>query len=106
MFLSFTPVHASHAYSVQMLTATDLHHDPILVRKIKRLQAQATRIAEESDIDDDEDEVQHRGSQKVRGGNVKAEPKSSRMQVPATQEPLMVSQVEDLGSPSADEDGE
>jgi hypothetical protein len=57
-------------------------------------------------MDDDEDEVQLRGSQRVRGGNVKAEPKSSRMQVPATQEPEMISQIEDLGSPSADEDDE
>jgi hypothetical protein len=58
------------------------------------------------DDDDDDDEVQHRGSQKVRGGNVKAEPTSSRMQIPATQEQPIVSQIEDLGSPSADEDEE
>jgi hypothetical protein len=70
---------------LQMLSASDLQHDPILVRKIKRLQAQAARVAEESDIDEDEDEdeVQHRGSQKVRNANVKSEPRSSRLQVPA-----------------------
>jgi len=70
-----------------MLAATDLHHDPILVRKIKRLQAQAARVAEESDMDEDEnedEEVQHRGSQKVRNGNVKVEPRSSRLQTSAT----------------------
>ena len=69
-----------------MLAASDLHHDPILVRKIKRIQAQAAKVAEESDVEEDEDEVQHRGSQKVRNGYVKAEPRSSRHQVPATQE--------------------
>ena len=40
----------------KMLTVGDLHHDPILVRKIKRMQ-QEEREAEESGVDDEEDFV-------------------------------------------------
>lgn len=35
-----------------MLTAADLHHDPILVRKIKRMQQAEAQENEESDTDD------------------------------------------------------
>jgi hypothetical protein len=51
-----------------------------------------------------EEDMQLQHSQKVRNGNVKPEPGSSRLQVQATQEPPRSSIVEDLGSPSEEDD--
>jgi hypothetical protein len=51
-----------------------------------------------------EEEMQLQRSQKVRNGNVKPEPASSRLPVPATQERPRGSIVEDLGSPSEDDE--
>ncbi|KAF2825353.1 hypothetical protein CC86DRAFT_295071 [Ophiobolus disseminans] len=66
----------------QHLTANDVRADPLLTRKIKRMQLAEAAEAEESS---DDEAVQA--------------PSRSRMQVPGTQQ----SMVEDLGDPSDDE---
>ena len=87
-----------------MLTINDLSHDPILVRKIKRMQQEKAREAEDSDAEDDDRELSV--SQQP---TAPAQPQikissSSRHQIPATQEPPRSSVVDDLGDPTDEED--
>ncbi|KAF2438037.1 hypothetical protein P171DRAFT_437126 [Karstenula rhodostoma CBS 690.94] len=86
----------------QMLRANDLNHDPVLARRIKRLQEDKAREAEQSDA---EEERQVSVSQQPTPS---AQPRikvssSSRLQVPSIQELPRSSIVDDLGS-SGDED--
>ncbi|KAJ4358800.1 hypothetical protein N0V95_002722 [Ascochyta clinopodiicola] len=84
----------------QHLSAEDLRSDPILVRKIRRMQRAEL---EESQIDsdaEDDDEVQAPASSQMSGhGN-------SKIQVPSSQQPPQSSIIEDLGDPSDEEDDE
>jgi hypothetical protein len=85
----------------QNLTLQDLRSDPILIRKIKRMQKAEAAGAEDSS-DDEAAQTSRRGAQQVDGSN--DTPKSSlRPQVPRTQQPPRSSTVEDLGDPSEDE---
>ncbi|KAH7074086.1 zinc-finger of the MIZ type in Nse subunit-domain-containing protein [Paraphoma chrysanthemicola] len=78
----------------QMLTQADLRSDPILIRKIKRMQQAEAAQAEESS--EDEEVVRPKDHRVPNGSN-------SRLQVPSTQQPPQSSIVEDLGDPSDDE---
>ncbi|KAH8707537.1 zinc-finger of the MIZ type in Nse subunit-domain-containing protein [Phaeosphaeriaceae sp. PMI808] len=83
----------------QMLTQKDLRSDPILIRKIKRIQQAETAAAEESSEDDEQ--VPRRSGQQLS----EDPPKSSiRPQIPRTQQAPQSSIVEDLGDPSESED--
>lgn len=77
-----------------MLTQADLRSDPILIRKIKRMQQAEAVQAEESSGDE---EVVRPKDQKVPNGS------NSRVQILSTQQPPQSSIVEDLGDPSDDE---
>ncbi|KAF2624600.1 hypothetical protein BU25DRAFT_413502 [Macroventuria anomochaeta] len=80
-------------------SAEDLRSDPILVRKIKRMQrAELEESQMDSDGDeDDEDDVQApQSSQPNRSG--------SRVQVSSTQQPSQSSIIEVLGDPSDEDD--
>jgi hypothetical protein len=71
-----------------VLKLTDLRADPLITRKIKRMQAiEANEQAESSD--DDEVQAPQNTAQQV--------------QVAATQQPPQSSIIEDLGEPSEDE---
>lgn len=79
-----------------MISAGDLHENPVLIRKIKRMQkAEAQRLeeAEDSDMDDDA----------PRNADDSFTQDDSSLQVPVTQQPPRSSEVVDLGDPS-DED--
>ncbi|KAF2472621.1 uncharacterized protein BDR25DRAFT_284171 [Lindgomyces ingoldianus] len=95
----------------QMITASDLFHDAVLIRKIKRMQqAEAQEDdAEDSDLEDNpaprrhrqegsgEDDVAVRPSRRVK----------SEVAVPATQEsPRRTAEAVDLGDPSDFDDSE
>ncbi|CAO2647637.1 Nn.00g085590.m01.CDS01 [Neocucurbitaria sp. VM-36] len=87
----------------QTLTAADLRADPILIRKIKRMQQAEADAAEESS-DDEEIESSRLSAHQVDGSHV-APVSTSGLQVPSSQQPPSASIVEDLGSPSdSDED--
>ncbi|KAF1912108.1 zinc-finger of the MIZ type in Nse subunit-domain-containing protein [Ampelomyces quisqualis] len=73
------------------LTLNDFRIDPILVRKIGRIQNAAAAEAEESS---DEEDQAPRGS---TSGS------SAKLQVPSTQQPPQSSIIEDFGDPSEDE---
>ncbi|KAF1953221.1 hypothetical protein CC80DRAFT_551615 [Byssothecium circinans] len=84
----------------QTLTKDDLRHDPILARKLQRMMKAEREQAAESDHEDVDHYENRHGS-----SSVKPEPiSSSRLRVPATQQPPQSSVVEDLGSPSVNED--
>jgi|TARA_R110002003_G_scaffold62_9_gene5623 hypothetical protein len=78
----------------QMLTQGDLRSDPILIRKIKRMQQAEAAEAEESS--DDEKQVPRRKDQEFAGSS------GSGLRAPSTQHPPRSSIVEDLGDPSDD----
>jgi hypothetical protein len=80
-----------------MLTKDDVHSDPILVRKIKRMQQ--AEAADDEDSSDDELQAPRREIQQLDGSDDEPQ-SSSRLQVPATQQPSQSSINEDLGSPS------
>lgn len=85
----------------QNLTLNDLRHDPILIRKIKRMQQAEAAEAEESS----EDEAVQAPRAGARPMNVKSTSAlPSRTQVPSTQQPPQSSMIEDLGDPSDDEE--
>lgn len=88
---------------LQMLTANDLNPDPILVRKIKRMQQEKAREAEESDAEDDQELSISQQTTSAPRPRIKASP-SSRLQVLSTQEPPQSSIVDDLGDPSDEDD--
>ncbi|KAL1610494.1 hypothetical protein SLS60_002163 [Paraconiothyrium brasiliense] len=85
----------------QMLRTQDLHPDPVLMRKIKRLQQAKAREAEDEPDEEKELSVSQRPTPSVQPP-IKNSP-SSRLQVPATQEPPESSIVDDLGSSSDEE---
>ncbi|KAF2870287.1 zinc-finger of the MIZ type in Nse subunit-domain-containing protein [Massariosphaeria phaeospora] len=97
----------------QMLTASDLAPDPILIRKIKRIQQAEAQNDQESDADSEDDVPQVPRSQ-IDGSMEIEEPVVSRHSVvkrearesvvPATQQPPQSSKIEDLGS--EEDDGE
>ena len=72
-----------------MLTRDDVQSDPILVRKIKRMQRAEAANDEESS--DDEVQAPRREIQQLDG---------SDDDVPATQQPPQSTIIEDLGDPS------
>ncbi|KAH7397330.1 zinc-finger of the MIZ type in Nse subunit-domain-containing protein [Pyrenochaeta sp. MPI-SDFR-AT-0127] len=82
----------------QILTAADLRADPILIRKIKRMQQAEAEEAEESS---DEEEIQapQWKPQRLDGSFVSSQ-LSNRLRVSASQQPPTSSIVEDLGTPS------
>lgn len=82
-----------------MLRTADLNHDPVLTRRIKRLQEDKAREAEQSDGEEDS---QVSVSQQPTQPRIKVS-SSARLQAPSVQEPPRSSIVDDLGS-SSDED--
>ncbi|KAJ4298846.1 hypothetical protein N0V90_004088 [Kalmusia sp. IMI 367209] len=87
----------------QMLTANDLQHDPILVRKIKRMQQAEARAAEESEAEDEREVYVSQLSRRSTRPRIKVSP-SSRLQVLASQEPPRSLIVDDIASPSEEDD--
>ncbi|KAL5382896.1 hypothetical protein DPSP01_006170 [Paraphaeosphaeria sporulosa] len=86
----------------QMLRMHDLNHDPVLARRIKRLQEDKAREAEQSDEEEDRQvSVSQQPTQSVQP-RIKVS-SSSRLQVPSAQETPRGSIVDDLGS-SGEED--
>ena len=84
----------------QQLSADDLRVDPILVRKIKRMQrAELEETQLDSDSDDGETEQAPAPVSSRPTGRVA----SVKMQTPSTQGPPQSSIIEDLGDPSDDE---
>ncbi|KAF9697987.1 hypothetical protein EKO04_004487 [Ascochyta lentis] len=82
----------------QHLSAEDLRSDPILVRKIRRMQrAELEESQLDSDAEDD-DEVQAPQRSQVSGRG------DSKLQVPSSQQPPQSSIIEDLGDPSDEDD--
>lgn len=70
----------------QFLAANDFRTDPIIIRKIKRIQQAEREAAEESSDDDAQaDDIDQ---------------SSSHLHVPSRQQPPQSSIVEDLGDPS------
>jgi hypothetical protein len=87
-----------------MLRAQDLKHDPVLVRRINRLQKEKAREAEHSDAEEEGGlAVSQRPTPSVQP-RIKVSPSSTpRLQVPSTQEAPISSVVDDLGSSDEDE---
>jgi hypothetical protein len=87
--------------SFQQLSSEDLRSDPILVRKIQRMQrAELEESQMDSDgDDDDDDDVEGPQSSHIN------EHDDSMLQVPSTQQSPQSSIIEDLGDPR-DEDNE
>ncbi|KAF1938945.1 hypothetical protein EJ02DRAFT_457450 [Clathrospora elynae] len=84
----------------QMLTATDVRSDPIIIRKIQRMQQ--TEAQEAEDSSDDEVQAPCRDVELIDSDEETQE--SSRLQVSATQQPPNSSIVEDLGSPGTNDE--
>lgn len=76
-----------------MLTANDLRSDPILIRKIKRMQQAEADEGEESS--DDETRAPSQSDPQSKSSNG-APQSSSRLEVSETQQGI----IEDLGDPS------
>lgn len=83
-----------------MLTAPDLRPDPLVARKIRRLQQAHAAEAEESEDYDDDDGVAPpiRGPIPLHGSSDEDSKAPSTLQIPATQQPPQSSIIEDLGS--------
>jgi hypothetical protein len=82
-----------------MLTANDVRTDPILVRRIKRMQ----QAELEGDSSDDDVKVPRREIQKIDGSDDDMPDASSNLQAPRTRQPTQSSNIEDLGDPSDSE---
>jgi hypothetical protein len=82
-----------------MITRLEVRADPLLIRKIRRMQQAEAAAAEDSS--DDEVQAPRRDMQQLDGRD--DEPESSRLQVPATQQLTQSSIIEDLGDPSDSE---
>lgn len=76
---------------MQNLTLKDFRVDPLIVRKIKRIQEAEAAAAQESS---DEEEQVPRARKSVP---------APKLEVPSTQQPHQSSIIEDLGDPSEDE---
>lgn len=87
-----------------MLRANDLNHDPVLARRINRLQEDKAREAEQSDAEDEREVSVSQPSMASVQPRIKNS-SSPRRQVPPIQEVAKSSMVDDLGS-SDDEDEE
>ena len=94
----------------QIITASDLYADPVLIRKIKRMQAAQAQGAEESE-DEDESEMQREPPQTIPSGSAGAggwsfaglkREESTNPGPRGTQQ----SEVIDLGDPEDDEEEE
>ncbi|RYO41340.1 hypothetical protein AA0111_g994 [Alternaria arborescens] len=83
----------------KMLTANDVRTDPILVRRIKRMQ----QAELEGDSSDDDVKVPRREIQKIDGSDDDMPDASSNLQAPRTRQPTQSSNIEDLGDPSDSE---
>jgi hypothetical protein len=83
---------------IQNLTLNDLRSDPILIRKIRRMQ-QAEAADAENSSDDEAARAPKRGTRQLDGSNDMPDP-SSRVQIQSTQQSSI---IEDLGDPSDDE---
>lgn len=87
-----------------MLTGDDLHHDAVLVRKIRRMQQAKAREAEDSDAEKEERQI---SLSQQPTPSLQAHVKissSSRSQIASGQEAVQSSIVDDLGSPSDEHD--
>ncbi|KAL5118611.1 hypothetical protein ACEQ8H_003462 [Pleosporales sp. CAS-2024a] len=85
----------------QNLTLKDLRSDPILIRKIKRMQQAEAADAEESS-DDEAVQAPRTATRQVDGNN--DTPRSpSRQDATLSQQPPVSTIIEDLGDPSEDE---
>jgi hypothetical protein len=81
----------------QWLTVNDFRTDPVLVRKIRRIQDAGI----EDDDSDDDVQAPRREVRQIDGNDDM--PDSSRLQVPGSQPPPQSSVIEDLGDPSDSE---
>jgi hypothetical protein len=82
----------------QMLTINDVRTDPILVRRIKRMQ----QAELEGDSSDDDVQAPRREVQQIDGSDDMPD-SSSRVRIPGSQQPPQSSIIEDLGDPSDSE---
>jgi hypothetical protein len=87
------------------LTADDLRPDPVLIRKIRRLQ-QAALEESQMDLDDDDDDEEAPPSSQANGSAVRGAGAREASRIPSTQPPPQSSIIEDLGDPSDEEDEE
>ncbi|EAT80321.1 hypothetical protein HBH56_097420 [Parastagonospora nodorum] len=85
----------------QNLTLDDLRSDPLLIRKIRRMQKVEAAAAGDSS-DDEAVQAPKRERQQVDGSN-DASNSSSKILVASSQRPPQSSMVEDLGDPSDDD---
>ncbi|KAJ4371674.1 hypothetical protein N0V86_008227 [Didymella sp. IMI 355093] len=93
----------------QQLTADDLRPDPVLIRKIRRLQQAALEESQmdlDDDDDDDDDDEEEPPSSQANGSAVRGAGAKEASRIPSTQQPPQSSIIEDLGDPSDEEDDE
>jgi hypothetical protein len=85
----------------QQLTANDLQRDEILIRKIKRMQAQEAAAEEDSDDEVRVDQSQEIGSSDAEEDHIPHRHKREEMSSAPMAQPT---QIVDLGDPSDEED--